>query len=329
MAFYVSLQTFQRFFLQKHAIIHFLRHKSILIGCKSIIFVCTLTRLGNQEHLCHDARLRRICIILAAFGQPKNKNEIATACEVKTKRHRQQEHGDSHTPYIIVYKNTDAMTTELIIRLFVAALLGGIIGLERNYRAKEAGFRTHFLVALGSALFMIVSQNGFGGELEKLGNLRWDASRIASQVVTGIGFIGAGTIIFRKHVVRGLTTAAGLWVTSAIGLTCGSGMYVEAATATILVLLCLETMSLTLQRFGSKSISLTFSSKSKENILKTLKRLQSDGMDVSDYSLKEQNTPDGKVMTVSMEVRMRRKDYEKKTLELMQELDDIDIEAIE
>ena len=88
------------------------------------------------------------------------------------------------------------MENELILRIFVAALLGGLIGLEREYRAKEAGFRTHFLVALGSALFMIVSAYGFGDSLNNELQ-RWDVSRVAAQVVSGIGFIGAGTIILR------------------------------------------------------------------------------------------------------------------------------------
>ncbi len=228
-----------------------------------------------------------------------------------------------------VRKTGQSMNTEFFIRLFVAALLGGIIGLERNYRAKEAGFRTHFLVALGSALFMVVSQNGFGRELEELANLRWDASRIASQVVTGIGFIGAGTIIFQKHVVRGLTTAAGLWVTSAIGLACGSGMYVEATVSTVLVLLCLEALSFILDRFGTKNISLTFTSKSRSKMTETLKTLHHSGMDISNYSLKEQDTPGGKSIVVSMEIRLRRKDYERRVLELMNDMDDVNIESIE
>ncbi len=234
-------------------------------------------------------------------------------------------------PYYIynVRKTCQSMNTEFFIRLFVAALLGGVIGLERNYRAKEAGFRTHFLVALGSALFMLVSQNGFGRELEELANLRWDASRIASQVVTGIGFIGAGTIIFQKHVVRGLTTAAGLWVTSAIGLACGSGMYVEATVSTVLVLLCLEALSFILTRFGTKNISLTFTSRSKEKMVETLKKLHHGDLDISNYSMKEQNAPDGKALVVSMEIRLRRKDYEKRVLELMNDMDDVNIESIE
>ncbi|MBR1711987.1 MAG: MgtC/SapB family protein [Alloprevotella sp.] len=141
------------------------------------------------------------------------------------------------------------MTTELILRTLLAALLGGAIGLEREYRAKEAGFRTHFLVALGSALFMIVSAHGFADTMGQDGQ-RWDVSRVAAQVVSGIGFIGAGTIIFHKsqNAVRGLTTAAGLWVTAAIGLACGGGMYALASAATFLVLSGLEAFNFILRR---------------------------------------------------------------------------------
>ena len=131
------------------------------------------------------------------------------------------------------------MTLDFILRLFVAALLGGMIGLEREYREKAAGLRTHFLVALGSALFMIISAYGFEGALTN-SQMRLDVSRIAAQVVSGIGFLGAGTIIFQKNAVHGLTTAAGVWVTAAIGLTCGAGMYVLALSATLLVLIGLE-----------------------------------------------------------------------------------------
>ena len=142
------------------------------------------------------------------------------------------------------------MTWEFVLRIFVAALSGGMIGLEREYRAKEAGFRTHFLVALGSALFMIVSAYGFEDVVSMPGH-RLDVSRVAAQVVSGIGFIGAGTIIFQKseNVIRGLTTAAGVWVVAAIGLACGGGMYILAIAATVLVLAGLEAFNLLLHKF--------------------------------------------------------------------------------
>ena len=145
------------------------------------------------------------------------------------------------------------MELDFILRIFIASLLGGAIGLEREYRDKAAGFRTHFLVALGSALFMIISVYGFEGVLTGDFNapIRLDVSRIAAQVVTGIGFIGAGTIIFRKteNMVSGLTTAAGLWVTAAIGLACGGGMYILAIGSTLMVLIGLEAFNYFLHKF--------------------------------------------------------------------------------
>ena len=131
------------------------------------------------------------------------------------------------------------MTGQYILSIIIAAVLGGAIGFEREYRSKEAGFRTHFLVGLGSALFMLLSLYGFDDFIGIPGK-QHDPSRIAAQVVSGMGFIGAGTIIFQKNVVKGLTTAAGLWVTSAIGMAAGAGMYALASVATLLVLLCLE-----------------------------------------------------------------------------------------
>ena len=143
------------------------------------------------------------------------------------------------------------MDLEFFPRILVAALLGSIIGLEREYRAKEAGFRTHFLVAMGAALFMILSAHGFNGVLTSE-NHRLDVSRIAAQVVSGIGFIGAGTIIFQRKVVRGLTTAAGLWVTAAIGMAAGAGMYALAAATTLLVLFGLEAFNHALRHINRR-----------------------------------------------------------------------------
>lgn len=213
---------------------------------------------------------------------------------------------------------------EFIFRVFVAALLGGIIGFEREYRAKEAGLRTHFLVAMGSALFMILSQFGFESQLG-MPTISLDPSRIASQVVTGIGFIGAGTIIFQKHVIKGLTTAAGLWVTSAIGLTCGSGMYLLAVTATLLVLLCLETIYFVLLRFGSRNISVTISTAERENINRVINRLRHDNVSMDSYEMKKQ---DG-LYTVSMELKVERNNYRNQIIEFMDKFDGVDIESIE
>lgn len=144
------------------------------------------------------------------------------------------------------------MPTEYMMRLLIAAVLGAIIGLDREYRTKAAGFRTHFLVALGSALFMIVSVHGFDDLAKDQLTLRMDPARIAAQVVTGIGFIGAGTIIFQKNTVRGLTTAAGVWVTAAIGMACGGGMFLIATVSTVMVLVGLEAFNYFLHRFDAR-----------------------------------------------------------------------------
>ncbi|MGO0673848.1 MgtC/SapB family protein [Citrobacter werkmanii] len=131
------------------------------------------------------------------------------------------------------------MTEEFLLRLILASFLGGIIGLERQIRAKEAGVRTHILIGIGSAMFMIVSKYGFYDVIghEHIG---LDPSRIAAQVVTGVGFLGAGNILVQKQTIRGLTTAADVWVTAAIGLVIGSGMYEVGIVGTIMALIVLE-----------------------------------------------------------------------------------------
>jgi putative Mg2+ transporter-C (MgtC) family protein len=129
---------------------------------------------------------------------------------------------------------------DALLRLAVAALLGGAIGVERELREREAGLRTHLLVSVGSALFTIVSAYGFHAFLSSGANVvRADPSRIAAQIVTGIGFLGAGAIIRQGLSVRGLTTAASLWVVAAIGLAAGAGYYSGAVIATAIVLVSL------------------------------------------------------------------------------------------
>ena len=116
--------------------------------------------------------------------------------------------------------------------LGVALVLSLLIGLERQFRGKEAGLRTHALVGLGSALFMLVSKWGFM-DLVGVENISIDPSRVAAQVVSGIGFLGAGIIVFRADAVRGLTTAAAVWLTAAVGMAAGAGLFVLAVAATV------------------------------------------------------------------------------------------------
>jgi putative Mg2+ transporter-C (MgtC) family protein len=128
----------------------------------------------------------------------------------------------------------------VLLRLFVAAVLGGAIGFERELRERQAGLRTHLVVSVGSALFTLVSAYGFRDFLVNGGSLvRTDPTRIAAQIVSGIGFLGAGAIIRQGLSVRGLTTAASLWLVAAIGMASGAGYYDGAVIATLGALLTL------------------------------------------------------------------------------------------
>ena len=118
-----------------------------------------------------------------------------------------------------------------LLRIIIAAICGAIIGYERAIQRKSAGVRTHIVVAIASALFMIVSKYGFS-DLLNMHDIALDPSRIAAQIVTGISFIGAGTILVRREQISGLTTAAGVWATSAIGMAIGAGMYSIGMLAT-------------------------------------------------------------------------------------------------
>ncbi len=137
-----------------------------------------------------------------------------------------------------------------LLRLVVAAALGGAIGLERELDEKAAGLRTHILVSLGAALFTLVSAYGFREFLTGGGAVvRADPSRIAAQIVTGIGFLGAG-VIFRQGLnVRGLTTAASLWLVAAVGMAAGAGFWAAAVVATVIGIICLRPLEWAKNRF--------------------------------------------------------------------------------
>ena len=216
---------------------------------------------------------------------------------------------------------------DFALRLFVAGAMGILIGLEREYRAKEAGYRTHFLVALGSALMMIVSQYGFMDVL-KTDLIRVDPSRIAAQVVSGIGFIGAGTIILQKQIVRGLTTAGGIWATSGIGLAVGAGMYAIGIAATLLVLLGLETLSYFFKSIGLRNMMIDFSTDDKEAIKRVSQVFNTRNYIVVSYEMKEVPL-NGKICYhVSMVVKAKRMNEEGLLLLFLQDFPDITVRRI-
>lgn len=220
------------------------------------------------------------------------------------------------------------MIWDFVWRLVLAAIFGTIIGLDREYREKEAGFRTHFLVSLGSALMMIVSQYGFSEILTHDG-VSLDPSRIAAQVVSGIGFIGAGTIIFNHQIVRGLTTAASLWATAGIGLTAGAGMSWLALAATILTLVALEGLSLVFRSLGSRRMVVVFSASDRTGVANTLDRIRTDGYMVVSYEVVPQVVGgDGITYRVTMVVKAKPGSDNNQLLALLRENTDIIVERI-
>lgn len=201
----------------------------------------------------------------------------------------------------------------MIFRLVAAGFLGGFIGLEREFRAKEAGVRTHFIVALGSALFMIISEFAFDGK-------QHDAARVAAQVVSGIGFIGAGVIIFQRNVVRGVTTAAGLWVAAAIGLACGDGMYPVAIAATVLTVSCLEMMHFVNLHYSEKVVDITLIPEKPYDLPSLPEKLKNQRVNVDSYSISG-----GKI---HLTLRLRQRDYLNTIKNLMDSLEGFNIEEM-
>ena len=220
------------------------------------------------------------------------------------------------------------LNVDFMLRLLVAGILGAIIGLDREYRAKEAGYRTHFLVSLGSALIMIVSQYGFQ-EIIKENSVTLDPSRVAAQVVSGIGFIGAGTIILQKQIVRGLTTAAGIWATAGIGLAVGAGMYAIGIATTVLTLIGLELLSYIFKSVGMKSSMIAFSTNNKDTLKQIADRFNSKDYMIVSYEMQTLHPDERESYQVTMVIKSKRNNDEGHLLSLMQNFPDVTVQRIE
>ena len=220
------------------------------------------------------------------------------------------------------------LNVDFMLRLLVAGILGAIIGLDREYRAKEAGYRTHFLVSLGSALIMIVSQYGFQ-EIIKENSVTLDPSRVAAQVVSGIGFIGAGTIILQKQIVRGLTTAAGIWATAGIGLAVGAGMYAIGIATTVLTLIGLELLSYIFKSVGMKSSMIAFSTNNKDTLKQITDRFNSKDYMIVSYEMQTLHPGEMESYQVTMVIKSKRNNDEGHLLSLMQNFPDVTVQRIE
>ena len=219
------------------------------------------------------------------------------------------------------------MVWTFILRLALATMLGAIIGFEREYHAKEAGIRTHLLVALGACLFMILSVYGFDFMLDR-DHVSFDPSRIASQVVTGIGFIGAGTIILQKQMVRGLTTAAGLWVTAAIGLACGNGMYVIAVVTTAIVLISLGLINVYLPYISQKERRITFLAEDYAVMAEILNQKKKKKITVLNYEMHKSAEENNGKMLVTLEIRMKRYDNVKGITSILKNFEKVELVQI-
>ena len=213
------------------------------------------------------------------------------------------------------------MNWTLIIRLVVACLLAFIVGLDREYRAKDAGLKTHFLVSLGSALFMIISRYGFDNSTQV------DFSRVAASVVSGIGFIGAGTIIFQKQIVRGLTTAASLWSVSGIGMAAGAGMYAVAVAATLLTLIGLEAFGYIFKKLAARRIYISILVDNKQIAQTVYLDLKKVGYQILSYEMNKLDNAEG--YRVAIVVRSLVGNDEKGFIEVLHTNPDITVEQVE
>ena len=205
---------------------------------------------------------------------------------------------------------------DYLIRVVVACLCGGLIGLERTKRLKEAGIRTHIIVALGATLIMVVSKYGFGDVADA------DASRIASNVITGVSFLGAGVIFVRGGSVKGLTTAAGIWATAAIGLALGAGMYTVGILVTVLMIL----LQIALHKFlpadmqSSKELLLVISRDYHTVMPKIRERLTDMKILISGVEMEKLENGD---VRVTMDIRLHKDNFSEELLDLADEFPEI------
>ena len=205
---------------------------------------------------------------------------------------------------------------DYLIRIIVACLCGGLVGLERTKRLKEAGIRTHIIVALGATLIMVVSKYGFADVVGA------DASRIASNVITGISFLGAGVIFVRGGSVKGLTTAAGIWATAAIGLALGAGMYTVGVLCTVLMIV----LQIFLHKFlpgdmqSSKELLLVISKDYHTVMPKIRTRLEELKILISGVEMEKLDNGD---VRVTMDVRLHKDSISDELLDLADEFPEI------
>jgi putative Mg2+ transporter-C (MgtC) family protein len=207
---------------------------------------------------------------------------------------------------------------EVLLRVVLAGVLGGAVGAERELREREAGLRTHMLVAVGAALFTIVSAYAWSDfTFSQRGGITFDPTRIAAQIVTGIGFLGAGAIIRQGLSIRGLTTAASLWVVAAIGMASGAGYYSAAVITTAIVLISLWPLRIVAHRMFERirpgELRLEVELKVAESPSVLLDALEAKGVAVRSFELEDARDR----RRVVLDVRVTDGRFESVTAELM------------
>jgi len=207
------------------------------------------------------------------------------------------------------------MALDFTVRILVAALVGGVIGYERELRGKVAGIRTHVLVALGACLFMIISQYGFTGAD------KFDASRVAASVVGGLGFLGGGIIMKNRH-VSGLTTAAGIWGTGAIGMAGRGAMYELTVLGAFLLLLCAEAVQHLDVKLGERQVNVVLSAKERKDMESAIQAL---GKQVAHFSWSKESGG----YKADLGLLVKKKAYPEGLLKQIGELHGIELQSLD
>lgn len=210
---------------------------------------------------------------------------------------------------------------EYMLRILLAAVMGGIIGTERSRRQKEAGIRTHVIVAVGSALIMVVSKYGFFDLLTQYG-IQADPSRLASNIVTGVSFLGAGVIFVKNVSIRGLTTAAGIWATAGVGTALGAGLYAVGIFTGLLIIVLQFLLHNHLNRLEGTAVNqLEMRVKYTPGVVEKLKaQLAEHHMSIEYFRIKKSNDD---ILTCSLALRMPREMTYEELLFLVDENEEI------
>lgn len=210
---------------------------------------------------------------------------------------------------------------EYMLRLIIAGALGALIGLEREKRFKEAGLRTHFLVAIGSAVFMIVSKYAFYDVIAD--DIILDPSRVAAAIPSGIGFLGAGMILIQRTSIQGLTTAAGIWATAGIGLAIGGGMYGIGIFSGLLVIVGLEFLKRLFTGIIPKILELNLDVTDNETIQEIIEILTQSDIEIKDYKVKVKKEENQIKYHLLIKLQSQKRWKENEIIAMLQKLEGI------